>query len=189
MNSYRNISIWENTRRIEVLQGFRNNVGRYFNNCVRGIENTEAVQARRRINSTVTQAQRIIGAGGIPQIIMWPPSPMVGGNAQQIDVLLNLFELDSFQIPHKRAVDLIERALWVYQSDQMAALRRTINPLWWLFRGLFGLSGFRSFSWVRWVMTRETTTGAWENGRSSGRWWRLHGSMPGRITVRMIGCE
>lgn len=61
---------------------------------------------------------------------------MVGGNAQQIDVLPSLFELDSFRIPHKRAVDLIERALGVYQSDRIAALRRTINPLWWLFRGL-----------------------------------------------------
>ena len=146
MNSYRNIFIWENTRRIEALEEFRNDVVSYFNNYVhdehswmvegRGIENTEAVQARRRINSTVAQAQRIIEAAGIPQIIMWTPSPMVGGNAQQIDVLPSLFELDSFRIPHKRAVDLIERALGVYQSDRIAALRRTINPLWWLFRGL-----------------------------------------------------
>ena len=61
------------------------------------------------------------------------------GNAQQIDVLPNLFELTSFQIPHKRAVDLIERALGVYQSDRTAAWVRTSNPFWWLKRSLLWL--------------------------------------------------
>ena len=146
MNSYKNIPLWENARRCHILAEFRNDVVSYFNNCVhdehswiaegKRIENTDAAPARRRINSTVVQAQRIIEAAGISQSIMWTPSPMVGGNAQQIDVLPSLFELDSFRIPHKRAVDLIERALGVYQSDRIAALRRTINPLWWLFRGL-----------------------------------------------------
>ena len=40
------------------------------------------------------------------------------------------------QIPANTAVDFIERALGVYQSDRRAALVRTINPLWWLSRGL-----------------------------------------------------
>ena len=150
MNSYRNIPLWENTRRIKILQEFHNDVVSYFDNCVydkhswmvegRGIENTEAVQARRRFNSAVAQAQRIIGAAGITQIIEWTPPPAGGGYGQLIDVFPNLFELASFQIPHRRAVDLIERALGVYQSDRMAALLRTINPFWWLKRGLLWVS-------------------------------------------------
>ena len=51
-------------------------------------------------------------------------------------MLFNLFEFPRFRIPFQNAVDLIERAIGVYQSDRMAAIRRTINPFWWLFRGL-----------------------------------------------------
>ena len=145
MNSYRNIPLWENVRRLEILGEFRNDVVRYFENCehperawmVDGpIENTEAVQARQRINSTVDQAQRIIEAAGIAPSMRWMPPRMMGGHVQQINLLLNLFELDRFQIPSQNAVDFIERAIGVYQSDRMAAIRRTINPFWWLFRGL-----------------------------------------------------
>ena len=142
MNSYRNIPLWENTRRIAILQEFRNDVVSYFDNCkyewmVDGvIENDDAKQAHQRINSTLDQATRIIEAAGIPQTVRWTPPPVVGGYVQQIHILLNLFELTSFRIPSQRAVDLIERALGVYRSDRMAALRRTINPFWWLFRGL-----------------------------------------------------
>ena len=145
MNSYRNIPLWENVRRLEILGEFRNDVVRYFDNCEHPegawmldspIENTEAVQARQRINSTVDQAQRIIKAAGIPQTITWTPPPAVGGYVQKIHMLFNLFEFTRFRIPSQNAVDLIERAIGVYQSDRMAAIRRTINPFWWLFRGL-----------------------------------------------------
>ena len=145
MNSYRNIPLWENKRRLEVLGEFRNDVVSYFTNshsewmAEPRIENAEAVQARRRINSTVDQAQRIIKAAGIPQIITWMPPPAVGGYVQQIHVFSNLFALARFQIPPKNAVDLIERALGVYQSDWTAAKRRTVNPFWWLNRSLLWL--------------------------------------------------
>ena len=79
---------------------------------------------------------RIIAAAGVSQLITWTPPPAVGGYVQQIHVFPNLFELDRFQIPHDHAVDFIERAIGVYQSDRPAAFRRTINHLWWLFRGL-----------------------------------------------------
>ena len=145
MNSYRNIPIWENVRRVEVLEKFRDDVVSYFSNSNAmelgegRRENTDAVQARQRINLTVDQARRIIEAVGIPQIIRWTPPPIVGGDVQHLDVLPSLFELDSFQIPHERAVDLIDRALGVYQFDHKAALRRTINPFWWLKRSILWL--------------------------------------------------
>ena len=142
MNSYRHISLWENSRRLRVLEEFRNDVVSYFNNSSPlGIgegrrEGTEAVQARQRINLTVPQAHHIIEAAGIAPSMRWMPPRMMGGHVQQINLLLNLFELDRFQIPSQNAVDFIERAIGVYQSDRMAAIRRTINPFWWLFRGL-----------------------------------------------------
>ena len=126
------------------------------------IENTEAVQARQRINSTVDQAQRIIEAAGIPPSMRWMPPRMMGGHVQQINLLLNLFELDRFQIPSQNAVDFIERAIGVYQSDRMAAIRRTINPFWWLFRGLLWFARIPFVVWVRWVLMRHV--------RKEARW-------------------
>ena len=58
------------------------------------------------------------------------------GAVQEIDLFLNLFELDRYHISANHAVGFIEMALGVYQSDRTAALRRTINPFWWLFRWL-----------------------------------------------------
>ena len=140
MNSYKHISLWENSRRLRVLEEFRNDVVSYLKNSSPGrigegrSEGTEAVQARQRINLTVPQAYRIIEAAGLSQIITRTPPPAVGGYVQQIDMLFNLFEFSSF--PKQRAVDLIDWAIGVYQSDRRAALRRTLNPLWWLFHGL-----------------------------------------------------
>ena len=142
MNSYKNIPIWENARRCNVLVEFRNDVVSYFNNSsARGIgadrtENAEAVQARWRINNILDQTHRIIEAAGIPQTITWTPPPAVGGYVHQIHMILNLFEFARFQIPPGNAVDLIERAIGVYQANRRAALVRTINPFWWLFCGL-----------------------------------------------------
>ena len=142
MNSYKNIPLWENSRRLRVLVEFREDVVRYFNNSSPlrlgegRIEATEAVQARQRINHTVIQAHRIIEVAGVPSSMMWAPPPMIGGHVREIDLLLNLFELDRYQISANSVVGVIEMALGVYQSDRTAALRRTINPFWWLFCGL-----------------------------------------------------
>ena len=133
MNSYRNISIRENTRRIEVLQEFHNDVISYFDSST---EATEARQARQRINLKVDQVCRIIVKADIATTMTWTAPPAVGGRKQQLDILLNLFNLDRYRIPVDYAVDLIERAIGVYQSDRTAAWVSTFNPFWWLFRGL-----------------------------------------------------
>ena len=141
MNSYKNISLWENTQRLRVLGEFRNDVVNYFNNSRytetvgSRTENAEAVQARERINHTVLQAKRIIEAAGIPQTATWTPPRRSMEYKQQIHLIFNLFEFDSYQIPPQNAIDLIERAIGFYESDSRAAFFRTINPFWWLWRG------------------------------------------------------
>ena len=145
MNSYRNIPIWENVRRVEVLGKFHKDAVSYFSNSnAMGLgegrrENTDAVQARQRINLTSTQAYRIIAAAGIATTITWTPPPAVGGYVRRIEVFSNLFGLDSHQISPDYVVGFIERAIGVYQFDHKAALRRTINPFWWLKRSLLWL--------------------------------------------------
>ena len=136
MNSYKNIPLWENVRRCRVLTEFHNDVVSYFKNST---EATEVVQARQRINLKVDQARRIIAKADIATTITWTAPPAVGGRKQHLDILLNLFNLDRYRIPADHAVDLIERAIGCYQDNRTAALRRTINPFWWLKRGLLGL--------------------------------------------------
>ena len=138
MNSYKHILIWENTRRIRILNEFRNDVVIYFNNSTPlGLgdgrsEAPEAVKARQRINLGVNQAQDTIVAAGVTLRMTWTLPPMVGGYVQRIDLIDNLFELDRFQISPNHAIGFIERAIGVYVSDRRAALWRTFNPLWWL---------------------------------------------------------
>lgn len=142
MNSYKHIPIWENARRMRVLEDFRNNVISYFNNSSPlalgdgRSETPEAVKARQRINLGVNQAHLIIEAAGVTSIVQWSPPPLIGGDAQRINLIDNLFELDRYRISPNHAVGFIERAIGVYQFDRKAAFRRTVNPFWWLGQGL-----------------------------------------------------
>ena len=146
MNSYNDIPVWENNRRRQVLADFHNDVVTYFNNSnYRGnfvelgdnrIEEPEAMEARRRINLSSHQAHGVVVAAGISPIVEWMPPAIVGGYAQKIDVIVNLFGLDRYSISAKTAVGLIEMAAGVYESNHKAAIIRTFNPLWWLSRVL-----------------------------------------------------
>ena len=143
MNSYRDIPLWENKRRIEVLEKFRNDVVSYFKNN-RPPSNRDSAasqpgkeqdgQARQQINLKVSQVYWIINAARLDPSITDMPTAASHGPAFKINTILNLFDLDSDD--RLRAVGFIDMALGVYQSDRKAARRRTINPFWWMGRGL-----------------------------------------------------
>ena len=95
MNSYKNIPLWENARRRRVLVEFRNNVFSY--------SNTDATQARRRINLTVDQAHCIIVAAGITPIRR-RMAPALGVTLD-INVIVNLFDLHENEMSENCAVD------------------------------------------------------------------------------------
>lgn len=143
MDSYNNITVWENSRRLRALNEFRNDVLCYFEHSQiirrglarpRRIEHAEASEARRRINHSLVQVQHFMKAAGVAASISIV-LPASGGYEKQIDVIANLFRLHQLQIPGSDAVSLIEQAEGVYRSDRPSALRRTLNPLWWLYRG------------------------------------------------------
>ena len=173
MNPYRNISLRDNSRRLRILEEFRNDVVSYFNHSSPlrlgegRREETEAVQARQRINLTVIQARRITEAAGIAPSMTWTPPRMMGGRVQEIDLFLNLFELDRYHISANHAVGFIEMALGVYQSDRTAALRRTINPFWWLFRWLLWFARIPFLVLSAMVLTQRARREArWESSSS-----------------------
>ena len=175
MNSYKNISLWENTRRLRVLGEFRNDVVSYFHNSRytetvgTRTENAEAVQARERINHTVLQAKRIIEAAGIPQTATWTRPRRSMEYKQKIHLIFNLFEFDSYQIPPPNAVDLIERAIGFFTSlivERHFPVRSIRSG--GCGAGSCGLRGFRSFFWAQWVLTQAERKEA-RRGSSSRR--------------------
>lgn len=141
MNSYKHIPIWENSQRTKDLCKFRDDVVLFFRNSeylgvgIGRVENDQAREVRQRLNLTRVEVHRFIEAAGIAPIVTWTPPPNIGGYVKEIDVVLNLFELRQFQIPTTGLIDFIEMAIGVYLSDRKAAWRRTVNPLWWLWRG------------------------------------------------------
>ena len=143
MNGYKNITFWENERRLKKLIKFRNYVVDYFNDSHKdtfGIHPTEGEKAkhsRRKINLMIDEVHKMIIAAGINCNIRWVPPPAVGGYAGKVDVLINLSNLYRFNISPHDAIDLIERAIGVYQSDRRKSVFRTFNPFWWMSRLLY----------------------------------------------------
>ena len=142
MSPYKDIPIWENSRRMRILKGFQDDAVTYFNNSRRNqitqelFEEPVARKARRRINLTIEQVRLVILATSIDPDVTLRPQSEAGECEHKVDLISDLFMLDRFQISADHAVDRIERAIGVYQSDRSASFRRTLNPLWWLYRTL-----------------------------------------------------
>lgn len=142
MKPYFKIPVWEAKSRLTFLQTFYVDVVAYFNNSkaewmVSGrIEQDEAVDARRRINLTLQKARRVISSSGVSSTINYQPPPAVGGYVQNVDVILNIFNIGQFQIPPETVTGILEQSIGVYTDEVAAAWKRTLNPFWWIGRFL-----------------------------------------------------
>lgn len=59
----------------------------------------------------------------------------MGGRTFRFDLFNDLFnDLESYGISYQLVIDMLEKAIGVYETDKSRALRRTINPLWWMKR-------------------------------------------------------
>lgn len=94
------------------------------------------MKARRVINLMIDEIRDIVVATGIATRMVWMPPRRTGGSIQHVDVMLDLFNLERFDIAPNDLTDCLERAIGVYQSDQTNSLVRTCNPLWWMIRAL-----------------------------------------------------
>ena len=50
----------------------------------------------------------------------------------RVDVMDNLFNLRGFDIPPQFVIDVLDRGIGAYLSNQRVALWRTVNPVWWI---------------------------------------------------------
>jgi hypothetical protein len=140
MQLYRNITCWENQRRLQFLESFRTDIVQYFSESIYNwkvearIEEDGAKEAKVRINKKMQEVRAIVRASGVSPVITYTPPPVIGGYIQKVDLMQNVFNLHQFQIPDDELIGFLDRAIGVYESNRRPAFWRTINPFWWVWR-------------------------------------------------------
>ena len=137
MRYYTKILVWENKRRLNKLREFRPLMIRYFNNSRVGfgggrVEDSAAKEARREINLLRDEIHSIILNSGIDPSFSWTPPAAVGDDETEIDLIEDVFNLDQFDIGPNNLLDLIDRAIGIYDSNCKSAFIRTFNPFFYL---------------------------------------------------------
>ena len=137
MRDYTKILIWENKRRLNKLRVFRPLMIRYFNNSQVGfgggrVEESAAKEARREINLLRDEIHSIILNSGIDPSFSWTPPAAVGDDETEIDLIEDIFNLDQFDIGPNNLLDLIDRAIGIYDANRKSAFVRTFNPFFYL---------------------------------------------------------
>jgi hypothetical protein len=135
---FRDIHYWENRARLKLLTHFRFLVTSYFDNSVLNMESgnysekPEASDARESINHILKKVYSIITNAGIKTYTASTPSVSAKVRGQNINLILNLFNLGRNEIPPEAAIEYIDRAIDVYKDNRTASLMRVINPFFWM---------------------------------------------------------
>jgi hypothetical protein len=123
--------------RIVVLKTFLGKVRKYFD-CLRynisgeAIETKESINLRSEINLLIGRVELYVSESNTSDVYHYRAPPVVGGYAQTIPLIQNIFCLTSYRIQPQTLYDVIERAISDYTDDKPYALIRTINPLYWI---------------------------------------------------------
>lgn len=147
MRLYREITIFANRNRVNILNKFKKLVGVYFDNLetvkVKGLyfgekENDTAIHARQEINKMLNKVRGfIIGTETYP-ITYWSSSRLESGINCDVDLLNNIFNLQRLGSGWRQLIasliDFVDRAIGIYDDDKIYAFIRTFNPFFWTFR-------------------------------------------------------
>ena len=129
MRHYTKILIWENARRLSKLAEYRELIIEYFNNHT----NTVAASvARSKINRSMNEIHSIVLHSGTNPILTWRAPPTAGGYSVNVDLIANIFNLDDYFTEYDLVLDLIDRAIGIYESNAKSALIRIFNPFFYV---------------------------------------------------------
>jgi hypothetical protein len=130
---------WECKRRLALLRRFRVLAFDYFENIQHAhwmaggappSMNDKAQKARHEMNHIMGDVVLSFDLLVIPHVVFYQPPH--GGYAQTLDVIVNAFDLYSFQITPHKVFDCTDRAVGAYESECRRLLRKSFNPLYWL---------------------------------------------------------
>ena len=137
MEVFNQIPIWENKRRLKLLKEFRELIVTYFKNSEYSwmaegfIEQPLAKETREQINRKINPVYPVVTLADVSPVMQWTPPPAIGGYIQNIDTLINIFNLHNYQISHEEVLGYLDRAIGTYEADQTSSWVRTFNPFWW----------------------------------------------------------
>lgn len=139
MLPYQKLHYWKNQSNRQTLQRFKGLVANYFKDfhpnhgyTTDPIEGKEAKQLRPEINKTLKEAQMAILSTGYQTTVQSIPPPIHGGTILRIDLLNDIFNISDYEIGSDAIIDLIDRAIGVYEKDRNKSIIRTFNPLYWI---------------------------------------------------------
>jgi len=100
MNYYKRITIWDNKKRIELLNNLKELVIAYFENIEypeysvgEYSENEKARKIRSEINMIMDKIHSVVILAGVSLTVYYAPPPAVGGIASNIELLHGIFNL------------------------------------------------------------------------------------------------
>ena len=138
MKHYTKITIWENRRRLEKLSEFKNLVLKYFKDIQyeefsdEPLEGKSAIIARGEINRVMDEVRNIILRSGIDTSVKCIPPPITGGYISDVDLIISVLHIRTYDIAKNRVLDLIDRAIGIYENNHRHALMNTFNPLFYI---------------------------------------------------------
>lgn len=138
MRFFNEILIWENKRRVQKLLEFRSDVVEYFSNSKYEwmnrdrVENDKSQAARQKLNRALEYTHDVLICSGTGTRIRYTPPAAIGGYIQDLDLVENIFNLQNYQISPNNLLDIIDRAIGIYESDQSSAVIRVLNPFFYL---------------------------------------------------------
>lgn len=100
-------------------------------------QSSEAAKTRDLINPQIPEIIRSCALIGHSSSLSYTNPQR--GVAAHIDVIINLFNLDSLRIPASRATDFLDRAIGDYQRLETTLRRKSWNPFYWIRLGFFAL--------------------------------------------------
>ena len=90
-------------------------------------------EARRGINQSVEEVHSMILQAGINPTVKWIPPAVIGGYVQNVNLILDIFNLDGFlEITPDHVLDVIDRAIGIYESNAKWARFRRFNPFFYI---------------------------------------------------------
>jgi hypothetical protein len=98
--------------------------------------NVKAQKARHDMNRMMGDVVVSFDLLSIPHVVFYQPAPITGGYAQNLDVIVNTFDLYSFQIPSEKVFDCTDAArfnepspFWTrWPSSAQANVQRRLAP-------------------------------------------------------------
>jgi hypothetical protein len=128
---------WECNRRLTELRRFRELVIKYAETCPmlnigRRIETEESGPVRDLINLGMGEVVTSCNLIGHSLSLIYTPPPMFGGPSSLVNVVVDIFQLNSMRLPLSKTVDLLDRAIGDYERMSKKLYRKLFNPFYWV---------------------------------------------------------